>query len=203
MGFDDVREIRTSPDFIYFRTYDNGWSVLSLFNGWSICTLENTPVKSKLSDFSQHVVVDPEIKDGRQRCIGVDFWGSGKQTALDMAEPLQKEKFELLTKNEVDQHIALHSWNIILRNDKLFWIVHKHGDCWLKMKELADWDSEIEETALQLGKPFEKVNRLTMILSWDLTFIILHDKIQYLKVDLNSKRVTDISHTLKPGSFIW
>ena len=55
-----------------------------------------------------------------------------------MADPILKEKFDILTKEDLENGKKLHSWNINIRDDQLRWLVHKErgGKVWLRTKNL-------------------------------------------------------------------
>jgi hypothetical protein len=90
-----------------------------------------------------------------------------------------------MTDQEFKDHHHLHSWNIIIHNEVVSWLLHgEHHGVFLRRKALDNGKTGVKTYPIKVeGANFKNFENITLVLKDDDSEFIIYDKEIYVSVD--------------------
>ena len=127
--------------------------------------------------------------NGDQAVVGIDRANRkrGPAGALCLNVGRGKE-FDIMTEQEFKHHHHLHSWNIMVHNEVVSWILHgEQNGVVLRRKILDNGKTPVQSTPITVAK-FTNFDWITLVLKYDDSQAIIYDRETYVAVDLKDPK---------------
>ena len=134
---------------------------------------------------ARFTLCDSVLMNGDQAVLGIERANrkKGPCSALCLNVGRGKE-FEIMTEQEFKDHDHLHSWNIMVHNEVVTWILHgEYNGVKVRRKALDGGKTPVMTYPITVAK-FKNFEQIALVLKADDSEIIIYDKEVYVAVDL-------------------